>query len=134
MFAHVQIGARDLRRMCVFYDQVLIHLGLQRTVPLEAVGPAGIIWRKPGRRWPQFVIGAPVDGGEATVGNGTQVSFLAASRLVVENAWHAAMSNGGVDQGRPDLRMRYASDFYAAYCLDPEGHKVCFVHTVVMLG
>jgi hypothetical protein len=40
-------------------------------VPLEAVGPAGIIWRAPGRRWPQFAIGAPFDGGEATVGQGT---------------------------------------------------------------
>lgn len=134
MFAHVQIGASDLPRMCTFYDRVLIHFGLQRTVPLEAVGPAGIVWREPGRRWPQFVIGAPVDGGEATVGNGTQVSFLAAARSVVDDAWQAAMENGGVDQGRPGLRLRYASDFYAAYCRDPEGHKLCFVHTVAMVG
>lgn len=103
--------------------------GLERAVPLEAVGPAGIIWRAPGRRWPQFVIGAPFDGGEATVGQGTQVSFLAADRPVVDAAWQAAISSAGVDQGRPGLRPRYAPDFYAAYCLDSEGHKLCFVHT-----
>lgn len=33
MFAHVQIGASDLSRMCAFDDRVLIHFGLQRTVP-----------------------------------------------------------------------------------------------------
>lgn len=134
MFAHVQIGASDLRRMCVFYDRVLVHFGLERALPLDAVGPAGIIWRVPARRWPQFVIGAPFDGGEATVGHGTQVSFLAAERPAVDAAWRAAMLNGGVDQGQPGLRLRYAPDFYAAYCLDPEGHKLCFVHTREVLG
>jgi len=129
MFAHVQIGANDLRRMSEFYDRVLLHFGLQRAVALEAVGPAGIFWRMPGRRWPQFVIGTPVDGGEATVGHGTQVSFFAVTREVVDTAWQAAISSGGTDQGRPGLRLRYAQDFYAAYCLDPEGHKLCFVHT-----
>jgi len=41
MFAHIQIGARDLPRMCEFYDRVLVHFGLERVVQLEAVGPAG---------------------------------------------------------------------------------------------
>jgi hypothetical protein len=31
-----------------------------------------------------------------------------------------------VQIGATDLR--YAPDFYAAYCRDPEGHKLCFVH------
>lgn len=134
MFAHVQIGARDLRRMCAFYDRVLLHFGLTRAVPLEAVGPAGIIWRAPGRRWPQFVIGAPFDGAEATVGHGTQVSFLAVERVLVDVAWTTALANGAVDRGAPGLRVRYAPDFYAAYCLDPEGHKLCFVHTKELNG
>lgn len=33
------------------------------------------------------------------------------------------------DLGRPGLRLRYAEDFYAAYCRDPEGRKLCFVQT-----
>jgi catechol 2,3-dioxygenase-like lactoylglutathione lyase family enzyme len=129
MFAHVQIGVIDLPGMCAFYDRVLVLFGLERAVPLDNVGSAGIIWRLPGRRWPQFVIGAPFDGGHATAGHGSQVSFLAPDRAVVDAAWEAAVANGGLDQGRPGLRLRYAPDFYAAYCLDPEGHKLCFVHT-----
>ncbi|MDM0010584.1 VOC family protein [Variovorax sp. J22G73] len=129
MFAHIQIGAKDLPRLCTFYDRVLVHFGLERLVPLEDVGPAGLVWRMPGRRWPQFVVSMPFDVGEATVGHGTQVSFLASERSAVDAAWRTAISNGGVDQGLPGLRLRYAPDFYAAYCLDPEGHKLCFVHT-----
>ena len=39
------------------------------------------------------------------------------------------MALGAMDAGGPGLRPRYAPDFYAAYCHDPEGHKLCFVHT-----
>jgi catechol 2,3-dioxygenase-like lactoylglutathione lyase family enzyme len=129
MYAHIQIGVIDLRRMCAFYDRVLVHFGLERAVSLDRVGPAGVYWRMPGRRWPQFVIDAPFDGRAATAGNGTQVSFLAPAREAVYAAWHTALANGAVDAGPPGLRPRYAADFYAAYCLDPEGHKLCFVHT-----
>jgi hypothetical protein len=90
-----------------------------------------VYWQRPGERWPQFVIGAPVNGQAPSCGNGSQVSFLAASRSVVDAAWATALAHGGADQGAPGPRPRYAPDFYAAYCLDPEGHKLCFVHTVV---
>jgi catechol 2,3-dioxygenase-like lactoylglutathione lyase family enzyme len=133
MFAHIQIGVKDLARMCAFYDLVLAHFELKRAVELSHVGPAGVYWQRPGQRWPQFVIGAPVNGEAPSCGNGSQVSFLATSRSVVDAAWATALAHGGADQGAPGLRPRYASDFYAAYCLDPEGHKLCFVHTVVAL-
>lgn len=129
MFAHVQLGVGRIEAMTVFYDRVLGELGWRRVVALEDIGPAGVIWRRPGQRWPQFVIAAPLDGERATVANGSQVSFLAASRAAVDAAWHAALSLGAADLGAPGLRPRYASDFYAAYCRDPAGHKLCFVHT-----
>jgi catechol 2,3-dioxygenase-like lactoylglutathione lyase family enzyme len=134
MFAHVQIGVSDLQRMCVFYDRVLAHFGLERAVALDRVGPAGVVWRMPGYRWPQFVISAPFDGRKPRAGNGTQVSFLADAPSAVDAAWHTALSNGAADAGAPGLRARYAADFYAAYCFDPEGHKLCFVHTKDVIG
>jgi catechol 2,3-dioxygenase-like lactoylglutathione lyase family enzyme len=131
MYAHIQIGVKDLAGMCAFYDAVLAHFGLRRAVDPANAGPAGVYWQHPGRRWPQFVIGRPFDGEAPSAGNGSQVSFLAASRAVVDAAWKAALAHGATDRGAPGLRPRYAPDFYAAYCLDPEGHKLCFVHTVV---
>lgn len=129
MYAHIQLGVHDLGRMTAFYDEVLRHLGMLRFTELARVGPAGVLWRHPGLRWPQFVLHHPFDGQPATVGNGSQVSFLAPTRDAVDAAWHSALAHGGSDAGGPGLRPRYAEDFYAAYCLDPEGHKLCFVHT-----
>jgi hypothetical protein len=129
MYANVQLGARDLRAMCDFYDAVLRHFGMERAVALDAVGPAGVYWRAGGSRWPQFVIAKPFDGRGASVGNGTQVSFLARARDIVDAAWATALARGGIDEGAPGLRPRYAPDFYAAYCRDTEGHKLCFVCT-----
>lgn len=49
--------------------------------------------------------------------------------VAVDKAWTTALAAGAKDQGKPGIRHLYASDFYAAYCFDPEGHKLCFVHT-----
>lgn len=129
MFAHIQIGVRDLKAMTAFYDAVLCELDLLRVTDLKHLGPAGVIWRLHGSRWPQFVINLPFDGKPPTTANGSQVSFLCASRRTVDAAWSAAISRSAFDLGAPGIRARYAADFYAAYCLDPEGNKLCFVHT-----
>lgn len=129
MYAHIQLGVGNIEGMTAFYDMVLAELGLFRVTELRGVGPAGVIWRKPESRWPQFVINKPLNGEPPTVANGSQVSFLAPSRAAVDAAWNTAMSMSARDLGKPGLRTRYAEDFYAAYCLDPEGHKLCFVHT-----
>jgi len=129
MYAHIQLGVQDLRRMTSFYDEVLRHFGMVRFTDLARVGPAGVLWRHPGTRWPQFVIDRPFNGEAPTAANGSQVSFLAVSREAVDAAWKSALAHGATDAGAPGLRPQYAPDFYAAYCLDPENHKLCFVHT-----
>ncbi|MFC4671016.1 VOC family protein [Seohaeicola nanhaiensis] len=127
MFSHVMVGANDVEVMVAFYDAVLGTLGLARD-PQEAESPAGFIWQRCGHRWPQFALRRPFDGRTATAGNGVQISFAAPSRQHVVAAWQAAIDNGGSDEGRPDVRPQYNDDFFAAYCRDPEGNKLCFVH------
>lgn len=128
MFSHVMIGANDLVAMVTFYDAVLNTLGLARdpVQPLDC--PAGVIWQWRGRRWPQFALRRPFDGRPATVGNGVQISFAAASREEVVAAWQTAIAYAGSDEGTPSIRPQYSEDFFAAYCRDPEGNKLCFVH------
>ncbi|WP_101068975.1 VOC family protein [Roseovarius salinarum] len=128
MFSHVMLGADNLARQVAFFDAVLAPLGLERRERIEQAGPAGVIWYVPGQRWPQFAIRAPLNGRPASPGNGVQVSFAAPDRGAVDAAWSAAVKAGGTDEGRPGRRPRYAPDFYAAYCRDPEGNKLCFVH------
>lgn len=127
MYTHIQIGARDWPRLVAFYDTVLAPLGLRRSNDIETAGPAGVIWRPPRLRWPSFVVAPPYNGLPATWGNGTQVSFQAPSCGIVDRCWALALDAGGSDEGAPGLRTRYAPDFYAAYCRDPEGNKIAFV-------
>lgn len=128
MFSHVQVGARDLERLIAFYDAVLGELGLVRMEAMDDGGPPGAIWQRAGQRWPQFVVQVPFNRLPATWGNGWQASFAASSRAAVDAAWRAAIAAGGTDEGAPGLRARYAPDYYGAYCRDPEGNKLCFVH------
>jgi len=127
MFSHIQIGAKDLPLLAAFYDRVLPELGLVRKTALDDIGPAGIIWARPAQRWPQFVVNYPFNGLPATWANGGQVSFAAPSQEAVASAWSVAITQGGMDEGAPGIRDRYACDYYGAYCRDPEGNKICFV-------
>jgi catechol 2,3-dioxygenase-like lactoylglutathione lyase family enzyme len=128
MFSHVNVGARDLPSLTRFYDAVLAPLGLTRVGDEKIGGQPGVLWQLAGRRWPQFCVQPPFNGLPATWGNGVQISFAAPTREAVNAAWRAALAHGGADEGAPGLRERYAPDFYSAYCRDPEGNKLCFVH------
>lgn len=128
MFSHIQIGARDLPKMIAFYDQIFSTLGLIRMPEENDSGPAGMGWQRPGQRWPQVFVQLPFNGLPATSGNGMQISFSAQSQQQVRDAWQAALDNGGIDEGAPGLRPQYSEDYFGAYCRDPEGNKLCFVH------
>ena len=132
MFSHIQIGARDLERLIAFYDAVLAPLGLVRMDAESDGGPAGAGWHTPGTPYPLFYVQLPFNGLPATWGNGVQVSFAAGSREQVRAAWQAAIEQGGSDEGEPGIREHYSPDYYGAYCRDPEGNKLCFVHRDTM--
>lgn len=129
MFSHIMVGARDLARMTAFYEAVLAPLGLVRDFTYEDTGPAGATWIVPGKPWQQFFVQLPFNGLPATWGNGTQVSFAASTQEAATAAWQAAIDQGGLDEGAPGLRPHYGPNYFAAYCRDPEGNKLCFVHT-----
>lgn len=134
MFSHIQLGTRDLERLATFYDAVLAPLGLVRMPAEDGGGPAGVIWQRPDARWPQFVVQYPFNGLPASWGNGVQVSFAAPSREAVDAAWRAALAHGAHDEGAPGIREHYDPDYYGAYCRDPEGNKLCFVHAEGVMG
>ena len=72
-------------------------------------------------------IGVPIDGNPATYGNGSYVALNAANRKTVDKAYESALSAGGVDDGKPGLRVDVHANFYAAYVRDPDGNKLSFV-------
>lgn len=119
MLDHVSVGVIDLDRSRRFYDAALRPLGLVRTLDFEergsdygfAAGQVGV----------EFTITR-----EAAVASvaGMHVCFRAADRDAVRAFYWAAIGAGGRDDGPPGLRSRYHGDYYAAFVLDPDGHRV----------
>jgi catechol 2,3-dioxygenase-like lactoylglutathione lyase family enzyme len=117
VLSHVSLGTNDYPPAKAFYDAVLGTL--QIACVMDFPGAAGY-----GRKFPEFWIQAPHDGGKASVGNGVHVSFLANSQEEVQ-AFHArALQLGGRDDGAPGLRKEYDDNYYAAFVRDLDGNKI----------
>jgi catechol 2,3-dioxygenase-like lactoylglutathione lyase family enzyme len=55
---------------------------------------------------------------------GAHLCFRAPSRCAVQEFHTAALSAGGRDDGAPGLRPQYHADYYGAFVLDPDGHRI----------
>lgn len=64
---------------------------------------------------PQYFVGYPFDGHDATVGNGTMTAFQFTDIKEVDTLHHLALESGGSDEGAPGFRPQYGEGFYAAY-------------------
>lgn len=126
MFSHVMLGAKDLDKSIRFYDLVMPILGYSRQATGESFAgygskvdiPTGIncLW-----------IGKPIDGNEASAGNGVNIAFNAATREQVNDFYAAAISAEAIDEGEPGIRKEAHPNFYAAYVRDPTGNKLVVV-------
>lgn len=118
MLHHLSIAVSDLARAAAFYDAVLGTLGYVRAWTAgDAVG-----YGVPGGGDKFAIKSRP---GEARApGPGFHAAFAAPSRAAVD-AWHAAaLAKGATDNGAPGLRPRYGPDYYAAFVIDPDGHRI----------
>ncbi len=118
MLSHVMLGSNDLPRATRFYDAVLGLLGEKQLMNFGTTFIYGV-------DKPSVAICKPYDGAAASVGNGTMVAFLAATRGLVDEVYAKALEMGGSDEGKPGVRGAEAQGFYAAYFRDPDGNKLC---------
>lgn len=117
VLSHVSLGTNDYPRAKAFYDQVLATLQIRCVMDFD--GGAGY-----GRKFPEFWVQKPHDGGRASVGNGVHISFLANSVDEVK-AFHAkALALGAQDDGAPGYRPEYHDTYYAAFVRDLDGNKI----------
>jgi len=122
MIDHVSLGVRDLDRSRRFYDAALRPLGLVRILDFE--GEEG-----PGSDWGSA---PPPTGVELTVTQetepglpapGAHLCFRAPDCDAVRRFHTAALAAGGRDDGPPGVR-RYHGDYFGAFVLDPDGHRI----------
>lgn len=119
MLDHVSLGVLDLRRSRTFYDAMLRPLGLVRIVDFENRGSD--YGAAPGQLGVEFTITAEAD---AQPSSGHHVCFRARDREAVVEFHRAALAAGGRCDGPPGLRPKYHSHYFAAFVLDPDGHRV----------
>jgi catechol 2,3-dioxygenase-like lactoylglutathione lyase family enzyme len=123
MLHHVSLGARDIERAARFYDAALAPLGYVR------------VWSdlRPGQQGQAVGYGPEGSGDRLAIKQvsqrvpdipGFHLAFSAASRAAVLAFHAAALAAGGKDNGPPGLRPDYGDDYFAAFVVDPEGHRL----------
>ena len=123
MLHHLSLGALDIDSAARFYDAVLAPLGYVRVwsdlrpgEDEQAVGygPPGSDDKLCIKQVDTSVSGMP----------GFHLAFAAESRSAVQAFHAAALAAGGRDNGPPGLRPDYGEHYYAAFVVDPEGHRL----------
>lgn len=123
MFSHVMLGANDIESSKAFYDAALGALGARPGI----VDPKGrVIYMHNGGL---FLLTKPIDGEDASCGNGSTIGFAAASPEQAD-AFHAAgVAHGGTAiEDPPGVREGAGMKLYLAYLRDPAGNKICAMH------
>jgi catechol 2,3-dioxygenase-like lactoylglutathione lyase family enzyme len=121
MIDHLSLGVRDLAHSRAFYDAILTPLGYRRGFDHADVAGYGLPEKHPlGEQALPFWIGAEAEGPAL---NG-HVCFSAPDRAAVDAFYNAALAAGARDNGAPGLRPQYHASYYAAFVIDPNGHRL----------
>lgn len=121
MIDHASLGVSDIGRSRHFYDEALRPLGLVRIIDFGA-DRGSDYGAVPGVLGVEFTITAETRT-EASC-PGAHLCFRAPDRAAVDAFHRAALLSGGRDDGAPGLRPHYHADYYGAFVLDPDGHRI----------
>jgi catechol 2,3-dioxygenase-like lactoylglutathione lyase family enzyme len=117
VLGHVSLGVLDLARAGAFYDAVLAPIGWTRLWD----GPRSLGYGPPGGGEKLNLFGR---ADARPPGPGFHLAFNAPDRAAVD-AFHAAgLTSGGRDDGPPGPRLNYGPTYYAAFLIDPDGHRL----------
>jgi catechol 2,3-dioxygenase-like lactoylglutathione lyase family enzyme len=120
MLDHVSMAVSELERSRRFYDAALRPLGIVRTLDFEHRGSD--YGTMAGQLGVEFTI--TLEAGDVIPARGMHVCFRAHNREAVRAFHTAAIAAGGSDDGPPGTRPRYHRDYYAAFAIDPDGHRI----------
>lgn len=126
MYSHNMVGSNDLDASKKFYDATFQAIGGKPAIQDDK---GRLIYMHNGGL---FLVGAPIDGEPATVGNGCTIGF-AMDGPEQAKAWHdAGIAAGGTSiEDPPGIREGGFGQLYLAYLRDPSGNKLCALHRVV---
>jgi catechol 2,3-dioxygenase-like lactoylglutathione lyase family enzyme len=114
MLHHLSLAVTQLDRSARFYDAALATLGYRRVWSDDTAVGYGVENR-------DDKLAIKLRPSPLLVPDGFHVAFAAPNRAAVDAFYHAALAQGGSDNGPPGLRPKYAPDYYAAFVIDPDG-------------
>jgi catechol 2,3-dioxygenase-like lactoylglutathione lyase family enzyme len=117
MLHHISFGVQDLALSRAFYDAALGALGFRRVFEDETGIGYGLVDGQD-----KFCLKLRL--GARAPGAGFHLAFSAPSRAAVDAFHETALRIGGQDNGAPGLRPHYGPNYYAAFLVDPDGHRV----------
>jgi catechol 2,3-dioxygenase-like lactoylglutathione lyase family enzyme len=117
MLHHISLPVSDLTASCAMYGAALAALGYR--IVAEGDGFVGF-----GLVDGQDILALKRVAGAQAAGPGFHLAFAAGSRVAVDGFYQAALATGARDNGKPGLRQNYEPDYYAAFVIDPDGHRL----------
>ncbi len=119
---HLSLGVADLARAIAFYDAVFAVLGGVRCFTGSVSAGYGPTMDKEDLALKHY------PGPDVTPRPGFHLALDADSSAMVDRFYAAALAHGGRDDGPPGLRPHYGPTYYAAFVIDPDGHRIEVVH------
>jgi len=118
MLDHASFGVSNLSRSIAFYDSALSGVGYCRiwtTVDAAGYARSGIDESFAIRQAP-----APIPVADERC----HIAFVASDRAAVHTFYDAAIAQGALDDGPPELCLEYGKRYYAAFVRDLDGYRI----------
>ena len=125
MIDHLSVVVADIEAARRFYDAALAPLGARRLMDVDDAPDFVAAGYGVHEGEPAFWVGAgkPARGTPAPP-DGQHIAFAAPDRAAVDAFHRVALAAGGRDNGAPGIRPHYHADYYAAFVVDPDGHRI----------
>lgn len=117
MLHHISLGVRDLERAGAFYDATLAALGYRRVLEDDTAIGYGLVDD-------EDLLCLKLRDDAHAPGAGFHLAFAASTRAQVDDFYAAALTSGGTGNGEAGLRPDYGDHYYAAFVIDPDGHRI----------
>jgi catechol 2,3-dioxygenase-like lactoylglutathione lyase family enzyme len=130
MIDHMTFRVSNLAQTKAFYAAALAPLGYRVAFEMqhEGGGIVGFGYANPsvpgGTKIDTWFVDGPSPYQGHPVSTGAHLCWAAKDRASVDAFYKAAMTQGGIDNGKPGVRPHYHEHYYGAFVIDPEGNNI----------
>lgn len=121
MLHHISLPVSDLQASKALYDAIMEPIGYRCVVAVDSAIGYGV---EDGKDKLLLILNSNANAAS----EGFHLAFAAPSQAAVDRFHQAAMEHGAQDNGKPGPRDNYGPNYYAAFVIDVDGHRLEAVH------